>query len=218
MIEHILVVDDETTSLSRDRRAWEVGVVQATIDQDMRALTITGRLHAFVHVEDIAYYDANIDSLRIGGFFDRHPEAGTLEQVAERLPGGVQLWSGKQVAYRVRELAKAPDGSKRVWWGDVPDFDAWNHEQLLHRHGMLDDGKAPWDYHLHCFEVYARGWLAAKGVHVPAKHRQIVAALEVETGQAIAATEAEQHTAMGDVMEVVRGLAAVRGLSIVNLT
>ena len=86
----------------------------------------------------------------------------------------------------------------------TPSFDAEVFDRLLRDHRLVPS----WHYHLIDIGVLALGALAAKGqrFHPPYKSDELTEALGVEL-----ATDAERHTAMGDVRWVRRVYDAVMG-------
>lgn len=181
----LIFLDTETTSLRPDRRAWEIGIIARGPNG-----TETER-HWFVRSEDLDLGNADPMSLKIGRFYDRHPQytkgavdhAGTSYAVAER-EADVLHW----VEAHTR-------GAHIV--GAVPNFDT---EVLADR--MRANGICPsWHHHLIDVEPLMVGWLAAKGepVPVPWKSDDLSRAIGVE-----APAGDERHTALGDARWVAR--------------
>lgn len=139
----ICFLDTETTSLRHDRRAWEVGLI----------VRDPGREDAehrwFVHAEDLDLGNADPASLRIGRFYDRHPDyAGN---------GGEARCPEQYVLGKVEEMTR---GAHLV--AAVPSFDA---DVLGTR--MRANGICPsWHYHLCCVENLAAGYLAAYATYL----------------------------------------------------
>jgi hypothetical protein len=144
----ICFVDTETTSLRPDRRAWDI----ALVIRDPGAADI--EWSAFVTAADLDLCNADPASLRIGRFYERHPEYGVL----------ARGWGGRPGADRAVALAEAEQltrGAHLV--GAVPGFDA---ETLAAR--MRARGICPaWHYHLQDFETLIARYLRGRGQPVP---------------------------------------------------
>ena len=124
-------VDTETTSLRHDRRAWEIAVITREPGKPQREDSW------FVSAADLDLGNADLMSLKVGRFHERHPGSGVTSREATVL---------KLVEARTR-------GAHLV--GAVPSFDA---EVLANR--MRANGICPsWHYHLLDFETLAAGWL-----------------------------------------------------------
>ena len=132
-------VDTETTSLRRDRRAWEIAVIARKPgggDAEHRWL---------IDARDLELGNADPASLKIGRFYDRHPQAQPGRQ---RDRTGVQA-EGEVLA----EVEAITRGAVLV--GCVPNFDA---EVLAAR--MRANGICPsFHYHLCDVEALAIGFL-----------------------------------------------------------
>ena len=171
---NLCFIDTETTSLRPDRRAWEVAVILRRPGQpdDERSW--------FTDADDLDLGNADLASLRIGGFFDRHPQYR-----ADR------LCLAAQPEYDVlREVEELTRGAHLI--GAVPSFDA---EVLGTR--MRACGICPsWHYHVQDFETLIAGWLAGQGRPVPPlpwKSDDLSRLIGVEPPGAD-----ERHTAVGD--------------------
>ena len=64
----IVFLDTETTSLRWDRRAWEVGLIVRDPGRDDQ------EHHWFIDIRDLDLGNADLMSLKIGRFYERHPE------------------------------------------------------------------------------------------------------------------------------------------------
>jgi DNA polymerase III epsilon subunit-like protein len=173
-------IDTETTSLRPDRRAWEIAVILRCAGQpdDERSW--------FTDVDDLDLGNADLTSLRIGRFFDRHPQYRDD-----------RLCLTAQPEYDVlREVEEITRGAHLI--GAVPSFDA---DVLGTRMRAL--GICPsWHYHLQDFETLIAGYLAGQGKPVPAlpwRSDDLSRLIGVEPPG-----EEERHTAVGDARWAVR--------------
>jgi DNA polymerase III epsilon subunit-like protein len=128
----LVFLDTETTSLRPDRRAWEVALIVRRVDRlpDVEH-------HWFVDYEDLDLGNADLASLKIGGFFDRHPYAGNTQ-------------SEEGVMADVEALTR-----NATIVGAVPWFDTDVLGQRMRAHGILPS----WHYHLIDIEALAAGAL-----------------------------------------------------------
>lgn len=171
---NLCFIDTETTSLRPDRRAWEIAVIlrQPGHPDDERCW--------FIDAADLDLGNANLGSLRIGRFFDRHPQyCGDPEP------------HGYMAEYDVLRQVEALTRDAYLV-GAVPSFDA---EVLGIR--MRARGICPaWHYHLQDFDTLIVGYLAGQGKPVPAlpwESDDLSRLIGVEPPG-----EAERHTALGD--------------------
>ncbi len=167
-------IDTETTSLRPDRRAWEIAVIlrRPGHPDDERCW--------FIDVADLDLGNANLGSLRIGRFFERHPQyCGD--------PGPHDHRAEYDVLREVEALTR-----NAYLVAAVPSFDA---EVLGTR--MRACGICPaWHYHLQDFGTLVAGYLAGQGKSVPAlpwEPEDLSRLIGVEPPG-----EAERHTAVGD--------------------
>jgi len=135
----IVFCDTETTSLRPDRRAWEVGLIVREPGEDDREVSW------FVNDRDLDLANADVMSLKIGRFYERHPQYRL-----DRESTGTDT----ETEYDALRLIEAiTRGAHLV--GAVPNFDA---DVLGAR--MRANGICPaWHYHLICVENLAAGWL-----------------------------------------------------------
>lgn len=173
----LVFIDTETTSLNRrTRQVWDVALIRREPDGEERTFCY--------FVEDVDLAEADPFSLRIGGFYDRHP--------AHRLNGrlhrsgltedGYHLFDEARVARLVEQFTR---GAHLV--GAVPSFDEETLAGMLWRHGLLPG----WHYHLVDVEALAAGFL---GVEPPWDSRALSEAVGVDRGKYAA------HTALGDAL------------------
>lgn len=187
-------IDTETTSLRPDRRAWEIALVlrrPGEPDQDR---------HWFVAADDLELDNADLASLRIGRFFDRHPDyccppyphVYDEEYFAE---------GEKAVLREVEELTR---GAHLV--GAVPSFDAEVLAARMRAHGLCPS----WHYHLQDFETLIVGYLAGQGQPVPPlpwRSDDLSRLIGIEPPSA-----EWRHTALGDAQWGARVWDAVMGI------
>ena len=185
-------IDTETTSLRPDRRAWEVGLI-------VREPGVADVEHQwFVHDSDLDLGNADVMSLRIGRFYDRHPQ-----YAADRTPiHGVNIYSERVALTEIDQLTR---GAHLV--GAVVSFDADVLGQRMRANGICPS----WHYHLIDVEALAVGCLAGRGWPLdhwgdpegetarmfdpralPWKSDDLSAALGVTV------SEEDRHTALGD--------------------
>ena len=180
MTARICFIDTETTSLRHDRRAWEIGIIardEAGADTEHQW---------FVDVSDLDLGNADLMSLKIGRFFERHDMGGAT------IDG--QVMSERNSAARVESLTR---GAHLV--GAVVSFDADVLGQRMRANGICPS----WHYHLIDVEALAVGYLARwnKGCtddtgqplwQPPWKSDNLSAAL------GITVSDEDRHTALGD--------------------
>ena len=186
---NLAFIDTETTSLRPDRRAWEVAVILRCPGQP------DNEQSWLIAAADLDMGNADLGSLKIGGFFDRHPECRTGQ---EPRPG--QAAAEYDVLRQVEALTR---GAHLV--GAVPSFDA---DVLGARMRAL--GICPaWHYHVQDFETLIAGYLAGQGKPVPPlpwRSDDLSRLIGVEPPG-----EEERHTALGDARWAVRVWDAVMG-------
>lgn len=167
----LVFLDTETTSLRSDRRAWEIGLIRR---EQVSGGTQDAEFQAFITPEDLDLGNADLMSLKIGKFFDRHPRATGIQADRERLR------SERDVLADVEALTR---GATIV--GAVPNFDT---EVLGAR--MRANGICPsWHYHLVDVETLAAGALK---MAPPWDFDKLLG----EFG--LTYDEADRHTALGD--------------------
>lgn len=178
----LVFIDTETTSLRPDRRAWDIGLIV----RDPGKPDIEEQW--FIAARDLDLGNADPFALRIGRFYERHPELST--PIKGRDPWGSdigEIHNECMVLELVEELTR---GAHLV--GAVPNFDA---EVLAAR--MREHGLAPsWHHHLIDVEALAVGWLATEpdsAVGLPWNSDELTARLGLDP-----VPEEERHTALGD--------------------
>lgn len=169
----LVFIDTETTSLRPDRRAWDIGLIvrepgQPDVEHQW-----------FVPIWELDLGNADPFALRIGRFYERHPQMNGAEP---------NLFDDEcDVLQEVEALTR---GAHLV--GAVPNFDA---EVLATR--MREHGIAPsWHYHLIDVEAMAVGWLAREATRplpLPWNSDDLTSLLDLPP-----IPEGERHTALGD--------------------
>jgi len=145
-------VDTETTSLRPDRRAWEIGIIErvpVTVkhpDGPDTSSTEDREHHWFIDADDLDLANADLFSLNIGRFYERHPQY----QLDHEAP-----WSATATeSDALREIEAVTRGAHLV--GAVVSFDADVLGQRMRAHGICPS----WHYHLVDVEALAAGYLA----------------------------------------------------------
>jgi DNA polymerase III epsilon subunit-like protein len=162
-------IDTETTSLRPDRRAWEIGLVLRAEGKADDERTW------FVEEGDLDLGNADPFSLKIGRFYERHPQYRTdVEPVWNDTTEEVEALSAVEVLTRGAILV-----------GAVPNFDAEVLGCRMRHHGILPS----WHYHLVDVETLAAG---AKKLTPP---WDFDAVLEL---YGLTYDEKDRHTALGD--------------------
>lgn len=181
----IVFLDTETTSLRPDRRAWEVGLIARSEDG-----TLDKEHHWFIDVRDLDLGNADVMSLKIGRFYERHPQiaAGSLNG------GGVKVIREDETMRQIERLTR---GAHLV--GAVPNFDA---DVLGTR--MRANGICPsWHYHLIDIEALAVGYLSGLRSDEPPGMNEYPLSLpwksdDLSAALGITVSEDDRHTALGD--------------------
>jgi DNA polymerase III epsilon subunit-like protein len=172
-LTRLCFLDTETTSLRHDRRVWEVGAI-------VRLGDVEEEHHWFIDWDDLDLGNADLFSLKIGKFYERHPQAREGGGQASALRLGAQL--GDE-ASAMTDLEVILRGATIV--GAVPWFDT---DVLGQR--MRANGECPsWHYHLVDVETLAAGALR---LPPPWSFDKVLAAY------GLTYDEAERHTALGD--------------------
>lgn len=196
MTAPIVFIDTETTSLRPDRRAWEIGMI-------VRNGREQAQCRWFVDVADLDLGNADPFSLKIGGFYDRHPQNQTPRDSSGFVSEAVALDS----------IERWTRGAHLV--GNVVSFDA---EVLANR--MRANGILPsWHYHLIDIESMAVGYLHGLAREYPGSMAAdfIKTGLPWDSGQLSLAldvmppSDEDRHTALGDAQWVMRMWDAITG-------
>lgn len=200
----IVFCDTETTSLRPDRRAWEIGLIarepgRADVEHQW-----------FIDAYDLDLGNADVASLKIGRFYERHPqyqlgrEADFTETASE--------------VEALRLVEAITRGAHIV--GAVPNFDT---EVLGAR--MRANGICPsWHYHLCCVENLAVGWLHRHAAVLENRESTLDEATrlralasppwksdDLSAALGITVSEEDRHTALGDARWAMHVYDAVTG-------
>jgi DNA polymerase III epsilon subunit-like protein len=187
----ICFADTETTSLRPDRRAWEIGIILREQDG-----TETEH-HWFIDADDLDLGNADPASLKIGRFYERHPQA-TRHWVS----GLPQASREKAVLLEVEEITR---GAHLV--GAVVSFDADVLGQRMRANGICPS----WNYHLIDVEALAAGWLHRHAAVLEnsqhsleeADRLRVLASPpwksdDLSAALGVTVSEEDRHTALGD--------------------
>jgi DNA polymerase III epsilon subunit-like protein len=187
----IVFIDTETTSLRPDRRAWEIGLI-------VREPGKTDTEHQwFIDVRDLDLGNADVMSLRIGRFYERHPQI-----VAEHLNGDGKVLREDAAMRQVEKLTR---GAHLV--GAVVSFDADVLGQRMRANGICPS----WHYHLVDVEALAAGWLQRHAAVLENREATIDEATylrvlasppwksdDLSAALGIKVSDEDRHTALGD--------------------
>lgn len=217
MTTPLCFLDTETTSLRPDRRSWDIAVIR----RDEHGTT---EHQWYVDAADLDLGNADVMSLRVGGFYDRHPQ--WVGNHAEDV---------KPEAWVMTHVERYTRGAHLV--AAVPSFDADVLGQRIRAVGLLP----AWHHHLIDVEALSVGYLnglraaGALDRPVPRERSAIESAAEwlrdkTWRFEATANTtppwksdelsracgveppvETERHTALGDARWVMRWFDALTG-------
>jgi DNA polymerase III epsilon subunit-like protein len=190
----ICFVDTETTSLRHDRRAWEVAVIVRRPGQPDHEQSW------FIHEHELDLGNADLGSLKIGRFHDRHPQAAPG---ADQSPGSPLRTKVKPEFDVMRQVEELTRGAHLV--GAVPNFDAEVLGNRMRAHGICPS----WHYHLIDVETLAVGFLrssAAYGGSGAGSMRELAGSITALPWNSEALSRAlgvdpedfGRHTALGD--------------------
>jgi hypothetical protein len=161
-------LDTETTSLRHDRRAWEIALIRRQPGQPDTE-------HRFlISADDLDLPNADEDSLKFGGFWERHPF------------GRKTTYSVDSENWALYSVTKLTAGA--VILGSNPSFDTECLATRMRAHGLAPS----WHYHNEDVPSVARGWLLARGLPAPRKSDLIARACGIDPD------DYERHTALGD--------------------
>jgi hypothetical protein len=162
-------IDTETTSLRPDRRAWDIGLIRR--DSDGKEV----ERQWFIPMPELDLGNADLIALKIGRFYDRHPQARV--DVETDWPD----WMDEsEVLEEVEVLTR---GATIV--GAVPNFDT----EVLATRMRWHDICPSWHYHLVDVETLAAGALK---MAPPWSFDEVLAAY------GLTYDEADRHTALGN--------------------
>ena len=195
MTTPVCFVDTETTSLQHDRNIWEVAVI--------RRDDYYGTKELLLQVHDVDLTNANLKSLQIGRFYERHWASRSYPPSCFKN----DCRSESEVAHAVEHMLR---GAHIV--GAVPNFDTEALDAMFRRHRII----STWHYHLIDVENLAVGYIKglqkAGGLHKdydtnpPWTSQELGEVLGVEPE-----TTLERHTALGDARWAMRMYDKVMG-------
>lgn len=160
-------LDTETTSLRPDRRAWDIALILRENGKDEEH-------QWFIDRADLDLGNADLMSLKIGHFHQRHPEFNDTGDP----------WATISTAYTAaRDIEQLTRGATIV--GAVPNFDTEVLGNMLRGKGICP----AWHYHLIDVETLAAGALK---LPPPWSFDSILDAY------GLAYDEKDRHTALGD--------------------
>lgn len=201
-------LDTETTGLHPGREAWEIAMIRREADGTETTMSF------FIDAGDINISGADPFGLKIGKFWERHPDFalairntnGEIVNVP-RHAGELSTVSAATAAWHVWNMTR---GAHIV--GAVPNFDTEVLDRLLRRHNYLP----LWHYHLVDVENlvvgYIRGTLdAGRTVFVGQDLIKVEGAIQPpwssrELGDILGVEQDEStlHTALGDAQWAMR--------------
>ena len=210
----ICFVDTETTSLRPDRRAWEIGIIIRDPGREDR------EWHRFIDAPDLNLGNADPMALKIGRFYERHPEYRPNPDLGQCVEEDRAL-QGVEVVTRGAHIV-----------GAVPNFDTEVLAARMRAHGICPS----WHYHLIDVEALAVGWLngrrfrqneivdgyplenhgqSAPGLvrwDEPVKHSQPPwKSDDLSAALGVTVSDEDRHTALGDARWAMRVYDAVMG-------
>lgn len=196
-------IDTETTSLRPDRRAWDIGIISREPGQPDR------EHYWFVAAADLDLGNADPMALKIGRFYERHPEYK---------PGGDGYGDTVPEADAMHFVEAVTRGAHLV--GAVPNFDAEVLAARMRAHGVCPS----WHYHLIDTEALAIGWLQRHAAVLENREATIEEATrlralasppwksdDLSAALDITVSDEDRHTALGDARWAMRIYDAVTG-------
>jgi|SRR5450755_2075604 len=199
---NLVFIDTETTSLRHDRRAWEIGAIaRRSGHEDVEHTWL-------IDADDLDLGNADVMSLRIGRFHERHPQARMDDSAFRSVQDEIDV---------MREVEAVTRGAHLV--GAVVSFDADVLGQRMRANGICPS----WHYHLIDVEALAAGYVAGKAdgrddwrpqdvaaekalVRPPWKSDALMQLIDVKP-----AGDEDRHTALGDARWAMRVYDAVMG-------
>jgi len=190
---NLVFIDTETTSLRHDRRAWEIGaILRRPGHEDVE--------HAwFVDTDHLDLGNADVMSLKIGRFHERHPR---LRVRMGRDEAFGQVQDEIDVLHEVEAVTR---GAHLI--GAVVSFDADVLGQRMRANGICPS----FHYHLIDVEALAAGWLQRQAAALENREISLDEATELRrtarppwksdalsAALGITVSDDERHTALGD--------------------
>lgn len=186
---NLCFIDTETTSLRPDRRAWEVAIIHRTkVGSDWE-----GVWH--IAEQDLDLAQADLFSLKIGGFYERHYEAWNRTLLFPGEPVVEPKFKPLPEYSALLNIEAITRGAHLV--GNVPGFDAEVLANRMRAHGILPS----WHYHLIDIESMIVGYLWGDAdtispdsgvMDLPWNSEDLSRAIGVNP------EDFERHTALGD--------------------
>lgn len=169
----LIFVDCETTGLEPSADIWEFAGIRR------RADGICEELHLFIE------HDWQKCSQLPPDFYADH---------IARFPSHDTATEKQAAAHQIRRFMRQESNQEKpIWVGSAPDFDASRVEQMVSN--FVSTWKPEWDHQMIGVVPLMLGYLAAKGLPIPAhKSEDLSRACGVEPN------DFERHTAMGDVL------------------
>lgn len=179
----ICFLDTETTSLRHDRRAWDIGIIaREYTDLPGGGWEWKDVEHQwFIDSDDLDLGNADLISLKIGKFYERHPEA--------RVDREFQFGDVHEELDALGQVEIITRGAFIV--GAVPNFDTEVIGNRMRAHGLCPS----WHYHLIDVENLAAGQLR---MPPPWSFDTILETF------GLAYDETDRHTALGDARMAMR--------------
>lgn len=188
----ICFLDTETTGLHPEALAWEFAGIR--VDPD----GTTTELHFFI---DAPVHDADLRALKIGGYYDRHPDYTPRRPIVTDEANG---WNWIDYPPTTPEVLTPEEAARKIerhtreaiLAGSNPDYDARILSILIRDHGLLP----AWHYRHLDVITFAAGRLARS---TKTEHRALVDTLPWKSDQiaaalGVTATPEDRHTALGD--------------------
>lgn len=164
----IVFLDTETTSLRHDRRVWDLAyIVRRDGKPDWERA-------GFIDSRDLDFANADPFSLKIGGFYERHPQRNSLHRDSS------EVESEREALLTLERHAR---GATIV--GAVPNFDTEVLGARMRAHGIA------WSWHYHLVDVET---LAAGAMRKPPPWDFD----ELLKAYGLTYVENDRHTALGD--------------------
>lgn len=193
----LVFLDTETTGLDPDRHeVYEIGLIVRHPDAD------TDQEYRWWLRVNLDRADPN--ALRIGRYFQRHPDRHNLRLTRQWWPNqntGV-LEDGKALSPQPVSMQDIAERLMRLTAdahlvGAVPSFDAAFLTRFLRAHGCCP----AWHYHLVDVEALAAGYLngvGSTGVYAPGAAEPPWNSNELSRAVGAEPDQVERHTALGD--------------------
>jgi hypothetical protein len=182
----IVFADTETTGLHDDSQIWEFAAIRR--EPDGEETHVQFFVNIFLH-------EADLFALKIGKYYDRHPQGRFLSGKNSYTPN-VNREGFRSQDEAASSIARLTHNATIV--GAVPSFDARQMEKLLKSEFLLPS----WNHRLICIETLAVSYLTSRNIEfeIPWKSSSDLLSLAgVEP-----ASDDERHTAMGDVRWAMR--------------